>query len=296
MAEAKHSVLGNRIGWLSRFAYHNAAIARNVRATTNLSMTQARIVLHVALHPDKSMGTIASCLNLKASTTAVAAGCLEQAGLLERTADTVDKRSAHATLTKKGYEFIPQFADVYGAAMNSIEDFMGAAKFEKAKLLLFPAGTVDLFEERSAGELSSVEEVCAALHISADDASSARIVEGLADIEHVAYGVIEMDKVESELLNLNVKGALLLRGIAALGDECALRSVQKLTLLQPNVISTTLDTLEDRNLLERLADENDHRAVNVRLTAEGAELVHSTNRAFARAFDECFPGFKALQY
>jgi len=74
---------------------------------------------------------------------------------------------------------------------------------------------------------------------------------------------------------------------AETGDEsaCAARigELQQGVLLSQPALSRMVDRLAARGLVERVEDEEDGRAVRVRLTAAGLELQRSVGRAHARS-------------
>lgn len=71
------------------------------------------------------------------------------------------------------------------------------------------------------------------------------------------------------------------------GDRraCAARigDLQQGVLLSQPALSRMVDRLAARDLVERIEDEDDGRAVRVRLTADGLELQRAVGRAHARS-------------
>ena len=84
-------------------------------------------------------------------------------------------------------------------------------------------------------------------------------------------------------------------GVAAENGDpttCAARigELQQGVLLSQPALSRMVDRLAERGLVERVEDEEDGRAVRVRLTADGLELQRSVGRAHARSVASAIGG------
>lgn len=93
---------------------------------------------------------------------------------------------------------------------------------------------------------------------------------------------------------LTLPQVMLLRAIRELGDVTVKRLAVDISLSQATV-TTILDRLEERGLVERLRSSRDRRIVNARLTRLGEEMLATAPPLFDAGFIARFEQLSAAQ-
>jgi DNA-binding MarR family transcriptional regulator len=107
---------------------------------------------------------------------------------------------------------------------------------------------------------------------------SSHDIEGIRALGRL-FRVLEKASSELSLANYRVLAAI------GAGDERASRVGQKLALGKPTV-SATVDSLCQRGLVSRSAVGTDQRAIALRLTPAGRELLDRVERAMVERLDD----------
>ena len=91
---------------------------------------------------------------------------------------------------------------------------------------------------------------------------------------------------------LTIPQVMVLNAIDTLGDVTVKRISDDVSLSQATV-TTILNRLEDRALVERVRSQSDKRIVNARLTETGKEVLESSPPLLHEKFIERFEGLEA---
>ncbi|MEJ2532936.1 MAG: MarR family transcriptional regulator [Halioglobus sp.] len=86
---------------------------------------------------------------------------------------------------------------------------------------------------------------------------------------------------------LTLPQVMVLRAIEALGDV-TVRCISEHVSLSQATVTTILDRLESRGLVERVRSRTDKRVVNARLTERGQDMLHSAPTLLHEQFIERF--------
>ena len=90
-----------------------------------------------------------------------------------------------------------------------------------------------------------------------------------------------------KVCGLTTPQVMVLRAIKKLGDVTVKRVSREVSLSQATV-TTILNRLEERQLIERVRSSSDKRIVNARLTVEGREVLSTTPPLLHEKFIERF--------
>lgn len=93
---------------------------------------------------------------------------------------------------------------------------------------------------------------------------------------------------------LTLPQMMVLRAIDVLGDVTVRRISEDVSLSQATV-TTILDRLESRALVERARSRADKRVVNARLTARGREMLHNAPTLLHEQFIEHFEALSSWE-
>ncbi|MEQ8665142.1 MAG: MarR family transcriptional regulator [Rhodospirillales bacterium] len=125
---------------------------------------------------------------------------------------------------------------------------------------------------------------------------SDREQEVLAALRRVIRAVDLQSKQVVKVSGLTVPQILILRAISDLG-EVTTGTISNAVNLSQATVTTILDRLESRNLIERYRSDRDRRVVHARLTGDGrkrlAKAPNLFHQTFTRAFSELEPAYQA---
>lgn len=140
--------LYRRPGFLLRRAHQiSAALFLEEAAGLNLTTTQYGAMVVLRARGSLDQVGIATLVGIDRSTTALVVGKLEEAGLIERRDDDVDKRRKVITLSKSGHNMLDRVAQpAQRARERALEPF--SAK-DAAKFLALLERFVDAFNEET---------------------------------------------------------------------------------------------------------------------------------------------------
>lgn len=128
-----------------------------------------------------------------------------------------------------------------------------------------------------------------------NDNAENREQEVLAALRRVIRAVDLQSKQVVKASGLTVPQILILRAIDDLG-EVTTGTISNAVNLSQATVTTILDRLESRNLIERYRSDRDRRIVHARLTADGrkrlAKAPNLFHQTFTRAFSELEPAYQ----
>ncbi|MCW8889186.1 MAG: MarR family transcriptional regulator [Sedimenticola sp.] len=90
-----------------------------------------------------------------------------------------------------------------------------------------------------------------------------------------------------KISGLTIPQVMILRAIETLGDV-TVRCISDDVSLSQATVTTILNRLEDRKLIERVRSQSDRRVINARLTAKGRETLKSSPALLHEQFIERF--------
>lgn len=279
-----------RIGWLAiaqRVIDYCSAEAKKV---SGLSLTQSRILFHLAVYPGKMTASVAKSLNLRITTASSALEIICEKGFAERQypAET-NRRSAQFFLTENGYAQLPLYIAGFERVFSKFADIVGPETLQETLEALLPDGTISMVETCIDDNTLQPPDIYQRLKVSQQVDPESALFDKAMYVEKIAWSLEEIDRRDT--LGLTRKERIVLRALADLGNTAEVRMIRKCLIMKPPATSSALRGLQKHDYVTRIGDPENRRVVIASLTKSGIEAEQQTRESFDALFDTCFPGF-----
>lgn len=253
--------------WATAFTTLTEDAAYLLKKATGFNITKNRILILCIGYPEGlRIGHISNFLHLKPSTTTAAVDSLEKDGYLLRSSDSGDRRSIIIKPTNKAIELLETFNDVAKTHNKFVKNLIGDQNYNDLKQFLLSG--LDNNEP-----LETLPPYLGGYFLR---------------LNHMINILLDTTAFEHEN-GLSLIEARLLRLRAAMPEETHLTELSTILCVRPNVISISVDSLVEKGLVKRIADENDRRATRLELLDKGKELIEATTDRAYSVFNSYFP-------
>lgn len=293
MTARKPDALTARVRWTAVAQRVVDYCGKQAKKTSDLSLTQSRILFHLAVYPGKCVSDIARSLNLRITTTASAIDAICAIGYVTKSPSNVKgKRGVQVFLTQEGYAQLPRYIAGFERVFGHFAGLIGEEELENMLQTLLPDGTISMVENCCDDTTLQPHDIYERLRVPEESDPDSALFDKAMYIEKVAWSLEEIDRRDE--LGATRKERLIMRALADLGGSAEVRDLRRLLFIKPAAASGTLKTLQDKGYVSRVDNPDNRRVVIASLTEAGAQAESSTRAGYEAVFDECFPGFAQL--
>ena len=287
--EAAELSIGSRLDWINLFIRLCNNVSSNIKETSGLNITQARIIFCVSLHEAPRIGSVGAALAIKPSSMTAALSPLDKNGYTDRSFSESDRRHIFINITEKGAEIALHYIDAVCKAF--VEDCPPVfdEKRDELRGLLLPPCTHVLFGIDGEDTAAIATRIAHDLKLDQDQEETIQRITKVLIIESIAVFLSKMAEFERKH-DISPNEERILRALGNGVKDVNLKELSQLLNIRPNVTSLSIRTLTDRRLIARTPSKKDIRAAHVKLTRKGERLVYNTKGELCELFDACFTG------
>lgn len=279
-----------RIGWLAIAQRIIDSCSAEAKDVSGLSLTQSRILFHLAVYPGKMTASIAKSLNLRITTASSALEIICEKGYAERRYSAeANRRNTQYFLTERGYAQLPLYIGGFDNVFSRFGDIVGVATLQETLEALLPNGTISMVETSTDDNTLQPSDIYQRLKVPEQLDPEGDLFDKAMYIEKIAWSLEEIDL--NDTLGLTRKERIVLRALADLGNSAEVRTIRKCLIMKPPAASSALRGLQKHGYVTRIGDPENRRVVIASLTKSGIRDEQRTRESFNTLFDTCFPGF-----
>ena len=280
--------VGTRLDWINSFLQTVHRIDKESREKGGINITQCRILFHTALFPNNTIGSAATNLYLKPSTTTASVNNLEEMGLIERSFDSLDKRNVYLNLTQKGKDLAPIYIEILNDQFSKNTVFFEQSKFNELAQLLINT-SLDVEAIRNRYDQFSTDDLYASFDLSCNNEDLALFLMRTALIENITLFLSKLAVLDKSQ-GLSSNESRVLHALTNGNQSIKLKDLSELLSIRPNVVTVSISRLTKKKYIKRSVDKKDRRAASIKITKSGENLIQESLDEYCEIFDSCFPG------